>query len=155
MTTWRRLAEVCGEYLKKGRGVRVVGRLKQDGLEGRTERAARKAAGRCDRRGGQRPLHQCRSAVHSYSGLDLRLRTGRRLFNHGRQGPGPYNFTLFTHQWPTRIAEAAAQKPLIDWIRKGSLSHTDFVTAELPVREAAAATRATENPGAIKTLLRF
>jgi hypothetical protein len=29
------------------------------------------------------------------------------------------------------------------------------VTAELPVREAAAATRATENPGAIKTLLRF
>ena len=26
-----RLAEVCAEYLKKGRGVRVVGRLKQDG----------------------------------------------------------------------------------------------------------------------------
>jgi single-strand DNA-binding protein len=25
-----RLAEVCGEYLKKGRGLRVVGRLKQD-----------------------------------------------------------------------------------------------------------------------------
>ncbi len=30
VTTWARLAEVCGEYLKKGRGVRVVGRLKQD-----------------------------------------------------------------------------------------------------------------------------
>jgi len=30
VTTWTRLAEVCGEYLKKGRGVRVVGRLKQD-----------------------------------------------------------------------------------------------------------------------------
>ncbi len=30
ITTWNRLAEVCGEYLKKGRGVRVVGRLKQD-----------------------------------------------------------------------------------------------------------------------------
>ena len=29
VTTWARLAEVCGEYLKKGRGVRVVGRLKQ------------------------------------------------------------------------------------------------------------------------------
>jgi single-strand DNA-binding protein len=27
---WTRLAEVCGKYLKKGRGVRVVGRLKQD-----------------------------------------------------------------------------------------------------------------------------
>ena len=30
ITTWSRLADVCGEYLKKGRGVRVVGRLKQD-----------------------------------------------------------------------------------------------------------------------------
>jgi single-strand DNA-binding protein len=28
--TWGRLAETCAEYLKKGRGVRVVGRLKQD-----------------------------------------------------------------------------------------------------------------------------
>jgi len=30
VSTWARLAEVCGEYLKKGRGVRVVGRLRQD-----------------------------------------------------------------------------------------------------------------------------
>jgi single-strand DNA-binding protein len=30
VSTWTRLAEVCGEYLKKGRGVRVVGRLRQD-----------------------------------------------------------------------------------------------------------------------------
>jgi single-strand DNA-binding protein len=30
ISCWTRLAEVCGEYLKKGRGVRVVGRLKQD-----------------------------------------------------------------------------------------------------------------------------
>jgi single-strand DNA-binding protein len=30
VSNWTRLAEVCGEYLKKGRGVRVVGRLKQD-----------------------------------------------------------------------------------------------------------------------------
>lgn len=27
---WARLAENCSEYLRKGRGVRVVGRLKQD-----------------------------------------------------------------------------------------------------------------------------
>ena len=27
---WARLAETCSEYLRKGRGVRVVGRLKQD-----------------------------------------------------------------------------------------------------------------------------
>lgn len=30
VTTWSRLAEICAEYLVKGRGVRVVGRLKQD-----------------------------------------------------------------------------------------------------------------------------
>ena len=30
VTVWGRQAEVCGEYLEKGRGVRVVGRLKQD-----------------------------------------------------------------------------------------------------------------------------
>lgn len=30
VTTWARLAEVCAEYLTKGRGVRIVGRLKQD-----------------------------------------------------------------------------------------------------------------------------
>lgn len=28
--SWAKLAENCNEYLKKGRGVRVVGRLKQD-----------------------------------------------------------------------------------------------------------------------------
>ena len=28
--TWARLAETCDEHLEKGRGVRVVGRLKQD-----------------------------------------------------------------------------------------------------------------------------
>jgi len=33
ITTWSRLAEVCGEYLTKGRGVRIVGRLKQDRWE--------------------------------------------------------------------------------------------------------------------------
>lgn len=68
---------------------------------------------------------------------------------------GPYNFTLFVHQWPTRSAEAAAQTPLIEWVRQGALSHTDFLTGEFPLHEAAQALRATEDPGAIKTLLRF
>jgi single-strand DNA-binding protein len=31
--TWSKLAQTCGETLKKGRGVRVVGRLKQDRWE--------------------------------------------------------------------------------------------------------------------------
>lgn len=33
VTMWSRLAEICAEYLVKGRGVRVVGRLKQDRWE--------------------------------------------------------------------------------------------------------------------------
>jgi len=34
--TWSKLAQTCGEILKKGRGVRVVGRLKQDRWEDAT-----------------------------------------------------------------------------------------------------------------------
>ena len=68
---------------------------------------------------------------------------------------GPYNFNLYMHQWPTRAAEAAAQAPLVEWIRAGTISHTDFVTAEFPIRETAAALKATEAPDAAKTLLRF
>ena len=33
IVAWSRLAEVCAEYLKKGRGIRAVGRLKQDRWE--------------------------------------------------------------------------------------------------------------------------
>lgn len=33
VTTWSKIAEICNERLKKGRGVRVVGRLKQDRWE--------------------------------------------------------------------------------------------------------------------------
>ena len=32
-TTWGKLAEVCHEHLSKGRGIRVVGRLKQERWE--------------------------------------------------------------------------------------------------------------------------
>jgi single-strand DNA-binding protein len=32
--TWSKLAESCGDKLKKGRGVRIVGRLKQDRWQG-------------------------------------------------------------------------------------------------------------------------
>jgi single-strand DNA-binding protein len=36
--TWGALAENCGKYLEKGRGVRVVGRLKQDRWQGEDEK---------------------------------------------------------------------------------------------------------------------
>ena len=57
-------------------------------------------------------------------------------------------------QWPTRTAEAAAQAPLVEWIRSGAISRRDFVSAEYPIREAARAQKATTAPDAIK-MLRF
>ena len=36
--TWGNLAESCGKYLRKGRGVRVVGRVRQDRWQGEDEK---------------------------------------------------------------------------------------------------------------------
>lgn len=68
---------------------------------------------------------------------------------------GPYNFNLFIHQWPTRAAEAAAQDPLVSWIRKGLLSAGDFVTGTYSIDDFEAAYAASQEPDAIKTLLDF
>jgi threonine dehydrogenase-like Zn-dependent dehydrogenase len=68
---------------------------------------------------------------------------------------GPYNFTLFLHQWPTRAAERAAMEPLVQWLREGRLSHRDFLTREFPVRDIAHALKAADEPASVKTLLRF
>jgi threonine dehydrogenase-like Zn-dependent dehydrogenase len=68
---------------------------------------------------------------------------------------GPYNFNLVMHQWPTRAAESAAQEPLVQWIRDGSISHADFLTAEYPVASIREALEAARAPGALKTLVRF
>ena len=66
---------------------------------------------------------------------------------------GPYNFNLLIHQWPTRFAEAAAQDPLIEWIRNGSLDWRDFVTGSFPVKDVEAAVEAVKKPDSIKTML--
>jgi threonine dehydrogenase-like Zn-dependent dehydrogenase len=71
------------------------------------------------------------------------------------KGAGPYNFNLFVHQWPTRSAEAAAQAPLVEWIRNGSLRWQDFKTAEFPLDRIEEALAATAEPTSIKTMLRF
>lgn len=66
---------------------------------------------------------------------------------------GPYNFNLLIHQWPTREAEAAAQEPLIKWIREGLLDWNDFVTETYPVKEVISAVEAVKKPGSVKTML--
>ena len=68
---------------------------------------------------------------------------------------GPYNFNLFVHQWPTRSAEAAAQQPLLSWIRSGKLDPKLFLSAEFPVENINDALAESRKPTAIKTLLRF
>jgi threonine dehydrogenase-like Zn-dependent dehydrogenase len=71
------------------------------------------------------------------------------------KGKGPYNFNLYMHQWPTRDAEAAAQAPLVEWIRAGKLRHDDFVTASYALGDIVDALAATERPTSIKTMIRF
>ncbi len=72
-----------------------------------------------------------------------------------KKDEGPYNFNLYMHQWPTRDAEAAAQEPLVDWIRSGKIKASDFMTATFPFRDIGKALAATELPGALKTMLDF
>jgi len=67
----------------------------------------------------------------------------------------PYNFNLYFHQWPTRTAEAAAQEPLIEWIREGFLDWRDFVTGVFPVAQVEKAVEAVKRPDSIKTMLAF
>ncbi len=68
---------------------------------------------------------------------------------------GPYNFNLLVHQWPSRDAEAAAQEPLIQWIREGKLDYSPFVTSVFSVSDIAQAVKEVKKPGNIKTMLRF
>jgi len=68
---------------------------------------------------------------------------------------GPYNFNLFMHQWPTRDAEAAAQEPLMEWIREGKLRQEDFKTGEFPLDKIVEALEASSHPDSIKTMIRF
>ena len=89
VTTWARLAEVCGEYLKKGRGVRVVGRLEAgpvdeprgaDPVEDRDRGRARgvQAADEEGRRGESRRRRRGRHRGRAGAGGD-RTQNGREL----------------------------------------------------------------------------
>ena len=68
---------------------------------------------------------------------------------------GPYNFNLFVHQWPTRSREAAAQKPLCEWIRAGKLKASEFMTHEFPVESINEALATVKSGKALKVLLRY
>jgi threonine dehydrogenase-like Zn-dependent dehydrogenase len=71
------------------------------------------------------------------------------------KGKGPYNFNLFVHQWPTRHREHAAQAPLCDWLRDGTLKAEEFITHEFPVEQINEALAAVQRGEVIKALLRY
>jgi threonine dehydrogenase-like Zn-dependent dehydrogenase len=68
---------------------------------------------------------------------------------------GPYNFNICVHQWPTRSREAAAQKPLCEWIRAGKLKASEFVTHQFPVESINDALAMVKSGNALKVLLRY
>ena len=67
----------------------------------------------------------------------------------------PYNFNIIIHQWPTRDGEAAAQKPLVEWVRSGKLTADDFVTGEFSITDFENAVKAVGGENSIKTMFVF
>jgi len=69
--------------------------------------------------------------------------------------PGPFNFNLLMHQWPTRWREKAAQDPLCEWIRQGKLKADDFLTHRYPIEDIDLALNAIKDGTLLKSILTF
>ena len=59
------------------------------------------------------------------------------------------------HEQPARRREREAQKPLCDWIRKGKLKASEFVTHTFPMEKIAEALAAVKSGEVVKCLLRY
>jgi 2-desacetyl-2-hydroxyethyl bacteriochlorophyllide A dehydrogenase len=66
-----------------------------------------------------------------------------------------YNFNLFVHQWPTRLYEKEAQRPLCEWVREGKLSASEFITHRFGIDEIDQALAAVRERKVIKALLSY
>ncbi len=71
------------------------------------------------------------------------------------KSPGPYNFNIYIHQWPTRVREVEAQKPLVEMIKRGELTYKDFITAEFPINKINEAVEFSRTTKGLKILLRY
>jgi alcohol dehydrogenase len=69
--------------------------------------------------------------------------------------PGPFNFNLLMHQWPTRWRERAAQDPLCEWIRQGKLKADNFLTHRYPIEKIDLALSAIKDGTLLKSILTF
>ena len=68
---------------------------------------------------------------------------------------GPYNFNLHIHQWPTRSEEKAAMATLAEWIKKGALDATEFISHRFNINQLQNALNAVKNGEAIKIVMTF
>ena len=68
---------------------------------------------------------------------------------------GPYNFNLHIHQWPTRSEEKAAMATLAEWIKKGALDATEFISHRFNINQLQNALDAVKNGEAIKIVMTF
>jgi len=69
--------------------------------------------------------------------------------------PGPYNWNLLIHQWPTRKYESAAQEPLCALIREGRLSADDFITHRYSITDIGEAIAEVKQGKTLKVFLTF
>ena len=67
----------------------------------------------------------------------------------------PSNWRMVVHQWPNYPREAAAQEPLCEMIREGSISSEEFITHELPFEQVADGFALIKENRALKVLLHF
>ena len=66
-----------------------------------------------------------------------------------------FNYNLFVHQWPTRLFEKEAQDPLCEWVRKGKLSGSDFISHRFSLDEVEDALGSVRERKVVKSLLRY
>ncbi len=66
-----------------------------------------------------------------------------------------FNYNIFVHQWPTRLYEKEAQRPLCDWVREGKLSGGEFITHRFAIDDIADALEAVRGRKVIKALLGY
>jgi len=51
------------------------------------------------------------------------------------KSPGPYNWNLLVHQWPTRRYEGEATRLVADYVRLGVIDFKPFITRKFPFAE--------------------
>ena len=74
---------------------------------------------------------------------------------HLDQAKADFNFNLYMHQWPTRLFEKEAQRPICGWLRTGDLKSEEFISHRFSIDDIAKAFAAIEERKVIKAVLEY